>query len=92
MGLLQLGVQTVGDEHVAGGVGDHEGGAAGLGDGLGGDAAAPEDGDFAGADVHGFAPVGLVDIRDADGGGVAGVDGRNRLAVGGPTDYNRCSG
>ena len=46
-----------------------------LGYGLGGDAAAPEDGDFAGTNVYGLAPVGAVDVLNPDGGGVAGVDG-----------------
>ena len=54
---------------------DHEGGVAGLGDGLGGDSPAPEDGDFAGVDFRGFAPVRLFDVVDADDGGVAGVGG-----------------
>ena len=56
-------------------VGDHEGGATGLGNGLADDAAASEVGDIVGADFHWLVPVGLVDVLDAGGGGVAGVDG-----------------
>ena len=58
VGLFQFRIEAVGDEHVAGGVGDHEGGAAGLGDGLRGDAATPEHRDFAGADFHRLAQSG----------------------------------
>ena len=66
----------VGDEHVAGGVGDHEGRLGAHGYCLGGYAACPEDGDFAVFELDGFAEVGGVDVADADGGGVADVDGR----------------
>jgi len=60
---------------VAGDIGNHEGGAVGPGDGLEGDTTASEDREFAEANFHGVALVGLVDFLDADGSGVASVDG-----------------
>ena len=48
----------VGDEHVAGGVGNHEGRLGAHGYCLGGYAACPEDGDFAVFEFDGFTEVG----------------------------------
>lgn len=72
----EAGVWDVRDEHVARRVGDHEFRLDRHGDGLRGDAARPENGHLAGTDLGGFAEVGLVDVMDADGFGVADVDGR----------------
>jgi len=69
------GLLHISDEHVAGGVGGHPG-KFGVGGGcLWGDATGPEDGDLARADFYGVALVGAVDVGDAQGGGIAPVDG-----------------
>jgi hypothetical protein len=40
------------------------------------DAARPEDGDFAGENVNGDTEIGLLEVGDAEGGGIPDVHGR----------------
>lgn len=61
-GDFKLRIATVGHKHVARRVRDQLYRTADLDNGQG-DAAAPEDGDFAGADFHGVATVGCLIFR-----------------------------
>src|SRR5947207_1396241 len=73
------GVRQVGDEHVPRAVRDHEWRPGGERDGLGRDAARPEDRHVTGSELLRVAPVGAPDVLDAERGRVADVD---RGAVG----------
>ena len=64
--VVELSVQNIGDEHVAGGVGDDDGGLGILHCRLGGHAAGPEHRHLTGADLHRIAVVGLHHVLDAD--------------------------
>src|SRR5439155_10781592 len=71
----QRGVWQVRDEHVPRAVRDHERRPRRERDGLGRDAARPENRYVAARKFLRVAPVGARDVRDADGGGIAHVHG-----------------
>src|SRR5262249_40067218 len=71
----QFAVAQIRQKHVAGLVGDQERWLAFSSDGLGRYAAGPKHRDFTGPDLDSVTVIGLVDVANADGGGVAKVNG-----------------